>query len=594
MKDSNWKIPHPHYKDGVKRVLTNCFNQKSTFPNISWILPNGPGECTFFLCCSFRPNAYRFFYDMVTRWLLPGRKITPLAEFAVDFLIEDQKYIAGEIILKVESPLDLELIQKNAQSLADEIRLGVGSEYQAQRILESKGLNDDQKTLAIQAALTSLIKEQPHHFDYDLFKEMQQFWVLGKEEFKKGRSSRLLARIICCHYLFRKTLKLSLDVYPDRRYISTKLIRVKNGLGITLAVSFIRSHEILETHHILCAVKALIPDAKYNPDSFFRNLADAQSPSTFYLEIVKEGGFSLEEERLLKEGLVEELRGRIEQRLHPVFMPPNEEEIMRHILTLAGQLRYVQDLPQVMIHFTQQTEEALEFLVIVLRIVKPGLPSMSSYFEDRATFLEYVPDRIKFIGTLRKKYKKEASVFWLKIEKNPFLREDHSIDLYKARQELSHEMKRLIGDFRDFNGGILSKETELFQNVRQELGSVAEDNLFLFENFFYSLNPTIMRSLLPVAAVKVLFLMLLDAETVQDQPYLIYYREDANNFYILLISTESPSSELPRILKEFEGKVASCLLENQGYTLGLILRDPTAVEIQNLKLIIENSVSHLI
>ncbi|MCC5832619.1 MAG: hypothetical protein JJU12_06210 [Chlamydiales bacterium] len=570
------------------------FNSK--LPIICWTpLAQPPFDLSFFLCCRFRPNAFRFFYEMVSRWLIPGKRLNALFQFATDFSLPDlspQKYIGGEVIVRIENPLDLETLQRNLPIIESEIRLGVDSYYQACRILEIKGLSSDEKTALIQENIVSLIRHRPQDFDYDILSEMQHFLVICKEEFKAERTYRHMSRIICVHYLFRRTLRLSLETFPERRYISVKLVREKlygnrPVLGIAIGLSYIRDNEIFESRHIISGIQAIVPAAKKVSGSYFQNKGGADPICTAYLEIEKKGGFTLEEQRRLKEELPSELKNRFEKRLNPVFMPQNEEMVMRNILTLSHQLRFVRDLPQVMIEFNQQLEEHLEFLVVLARVVKPGLPSIHDYFKNKPTFLDFIPDRRKCVGTLRKKYQKEASVFRLRIRKHPFFRKNHSVDLYKARKEVASELVRLIGEFRDYNGGTISKETELFDRLKASLGGKAREHAFLLENYFYSLAPPIMRSVLPAEPIKKLFFMILEEELNDKQPYAIRIQEDSNYLYSLITSVDLHFHETLD-LEPYGGKIATCLVpQTDCFSFGLIFRNPSTQESLSLRLAIE-------
>jgi hypothetical protein len=616
--DGQQVTKHPFYAGGIERILKHALPLEffqgeeedassilQKLPLICWTpLREPPFELSFFVLCRFRPNAFRFFYEMVSRWLIPGKRLNALLQFAVDFSMPDlgsQKYIGGEVMVRIESAKEEEILKKNLPIIESEIRVGMESYYQACRILEVKGLTSDEKTALIQENIVSLIKHRPQDFDYDILSEMQHFLVLCKEEFKQTRGFRHMSRIICVHYLFRKALKLSLEVYPERRYINLKLIRAyvenkKRVLGIAIGMSFLKENERFEALHVLSGIQALLPEARKVEGSFFCNQSRSDPTLTIYLEIEKESGepITLEEERWLKEGLLFELKNRIEQRLNPIFMPQSEEAIMRHILTLSGQLKYVRDLPQVIIDFAQQTVEKLEFLVVVLRVATPKLKSIATDFEIKPTFLEYVPDRIKMLGWLRKKYKKEAAVFRLRIRKNPFLRKDHSVDLNKARQQVAKELQRIIGEFRDYNGGMISKENELFENLR----ALAGENAFLLENFFYSLNPPVMRSLLPVEPLKKLFNMVLEAELEglpAEAPYQISMQYDENYMYILVTARDVHFRDpLMPGLKPFSGKIATCFIhQTELPCFGLIFRDPDEEEALRLRLLIEQTMAEL-
>lgn len=107
--------------------------------------------------------------------------------------------------------------------------------------------------------------------------------------------------------------------------------------------------------------------------------------------------------------------------------------------------------------------------------------------------------------------KKEATVFRVKLSKDQFLRADHSIDLNKARQAVVSELSRVVGEVRDFNGGMISKQNELLCELRSLLHDRLKYNDLLLENFFYSLTPVIMRSVLDPTALQTLFKMLLES-----------------------------------------------------------------------------------
>src|SRR5690606_28004721 len=172
-------------------------------------------------------------------------------------------------------------------------------------------------------------------------------------------------------------------------------------------------------------------------------------------------------------------------------------------------IKYLRDIPQMFITFVEQTHHHLFFTVIIVRVIKPDTVPVGRLFSNAGTAFEFIHDRCRTIGHIRKKYRKEANVFRVKVLKEQFLRHDHSIDLYKARQSVVNEITRLLGDVRDFNGGMISKQSELLASLVELLEGIKYNDLLL-ENFFYSLNPVIMRTVLDPQALKTLFQMLLD------------------------------------------------------------------------------------
>lgn len=587
-----------YYIKAVERMLKHMFPPnffldaealerfRSQLPAICWTpLGEVPFNISFFVCSPFRQDAYRFFYEMISGWLIPGRRMNILLQSAVDFILPDfgaDLYISGEMMISVKTKKELEVLQKNLPIIEREIRLGIRSPYHASRILEIKGLSHDKKVALIQENIISLIQHRPLEFDYDVLSHMQHFLVHCNEAFKQRRSFRHLSKIICVHYLFRKALEKALSNFPERRYINVKLMRTKIGekrvLGIAIAISFLRDNEILVARHILYAINALIPKVYLVENSYV-----SERSEMIYLEVERKGGISFSEERILKEELANELKNCIETRLNPIFMSQNEEEIIRDIVTLSGQLRFVRDLPQVIINFNLQTEERLEFLVVCL-----SLKSIVPHLEQKASFLEFFIDRVKTVGSLRRKYPKIATVFRLRIFKRPFLRQDHSVDLNKARQEVAKELARLIGEFRDYNGGILSKETELFTKLRELLQETGQENAFILEEFFYNLAPAVMRTLLPAEVLKKLFLLLLETEL--HEHYAIRIHEDDDFYAVIVAQDPSFREEVEQLTDSLDA--ATCFLQSTDHpTLCLVWRGPSKEQVVALRLELEKTLS---
>ncbi len=509
-------------------------------PLISWSdLSKAPCTFSVLLLCKYRFNACHFFYDMVSRWLLPNRRVNVELFFASDVRIphlsEDLLSVA-EIVIHLKSAQDVEEVRRNLQGIETEIRLGVVSNYHARRILEFKGLSSDGKTAMIQEKIGSLIQSHSKDFDRGIFTQMQQFLVTCQEEFKNERDYHHISRIISNLYSLRKLLKQNIDVFPTKRHIHLKFIKtqlkslgkVKHVLGVVVGLNFLRDHEVFETSHLISAIQKHYPMSSHfkgmdkSPSgegvypvegSFFIDRAPDSSLQTLYLEIEKSDGsdFHLDEIQLLRTSLPEQIKGHIEHLAHPIFMPRNEEEVLRNIMSLSRQLRFVNDMPQVIITFDEQKGEDLSFTVILLRVRSADSPTLQEMFAKSSSPLKYIPDRVRRVGHLRKKYVKEATVFRTTIDSSQFLRRDCSVDMYKARQYIFSELCKLIGEIRDYNGGMIYKQNELLASLESSLGKVAEQHNLLLEKFYYSLNPIEMRTSVEMEHLKQLFLLLLQS-----------------------------------------------------------------------------------
>lgn len=544
--------------DATKENPSLPFYRKALYESLRWIIPEGlfdvkgdkseeqikkrlqaslpliratpvstsPSVMSFYCLFRYRVNAFKFFFDLVSQWLVPGKRLDVVLVHALDFRfpeLGESVYTLCEVMLRVETKEDLESIQKNFPIIETEAILGVDSAYYARKILEIKGISPDQKTALIHQRMATLVKRMPALFSQDLFSEMQHILVLCDDDFKLQRSVRHLSRLISTHYAFRKRLLSQNKQKSATRYLFAKFYKEhvlfphgeKQVLGIVIGLNFLRDKEVLEQRHLMRAIQQYVPQAEAIDQTFFINRKVQEPIATIYLEIEKNDGtlFTKEELDVLRSKLPRDLQHHVARLTLPVFMPRNEEEIMRNILSLSHQIKYVRDIPQVFISFDEQTERNLLFTIIIVRLLKDNEKSIQEMFKGADSFLKYLHDRTRIVGSLRKKYNKEATVFRVKFPKDKFLRGDHAIDLYKARQAVVSELSRVLGEFRDFNGGMISKQNELINQVRTHLTNEGvKHNDILLENFYYSLSPVIMRTVLEPHAFKSLFQMLTEAQ----------------------------------------------------------------------------------
>lgn len=517
-----------------------------------------PGKLSFYALSKYRPNSFKFFFEMISCWLCPGKRLNVVLIYASDFKLthlSEEVYTICEIVVQIANWIEFREIQRHFPIIGAEIALGIHSEFYAQRILEIKGISSDDKTAIIQGFIAFLIKRFPQAYETDVFTEMQHMLVTCRDEFKDIRQPRHLSRIISVQYLFRKALRESIKKHPQRRYLSLKIFRAfirtptdrKRILSLIIGINFFRDQETFDEKHLLRAIQHYIPNAQAVENSFLINKSAFENICLSYIEIEKRDGsnFTPVEIRKLKRELPTRLKTRIEHKVHSVFMPRNEEEIMRNMVSLANQIKYLRDIPQVFISFDEQAYSHLYFTVILARVLKGNLTSVSDLFKENNTWIEYVHDRTKLMGYIRKKYPKEATVFRLKLPKEGFLRSDHSIDLYKARQTVVEEISRVIGEVRDYNGGMISKQHELLSNIRHMLSDVREYDELLLENFFYSLAPVVTRTLLDPKAFKTLFLMLLEGiREYKHEGYYLKFNSNTYNLFALSMAEDASIQEL--------------------------------------------------
>lgn len=528
-----------YHKEGVKELLYKVLPCERSFSNdsfemqeklaeiiegslplLKWIQDEETNTLSVVLFSTYRLGAANFFYHMISKWLIPFQQIPIDLFFTADFSlpqITNEQFSVAEITIRAKSLSQWNEMKKSIHSLDTEIRLGVLSSYHANRILEFKGLAMDRKTSMIQEKIGSLIRNKD--FDKSIFSQMQRFLVNCNEAFKEERGYHHISRIISVFHLIRKMLMHKVEVLPQERHLTVKFLKAKLAqgekerkvLGISVGLNFLQEHEKFQPSDLVRIIKRYLPSAKEIKNSFFVDRLTESAIQILYLEIEKEDGadFTQQEVQLLRSALPECLKDSIRSLTHPVFMPRNEEEILRNIMTLSSQLRYVKDLPQVIIKFDEQKAGELEFSVIVLRIINPQKTPSDQLVKVVPKKWKAILESSKKIGVLRRKYAKEASIFRVYLPIHDFLRLDQTIDIFQARKAILTTLIEAYGEVRDYNGGIFHKETEILHSLKNSLSVLGEVNEILIEKFFYSIQPASKRCTLPIEPLKTSFLLFL-------------------------------------------------------------------------------------
>ncbi len=484
------------YESQVEELFSRL--KGSEEPHMQWE-QTASREFSVALICPHRRHVAQFFFEMVSRWLLPGRPLEVVLSFATSY----REYAICEMVIRVEEGEDALFVKRSLPFLEKEICLGVSSIYHASRILEMKGLSLSAKTSLIQERIAELIRRFPAYFDYDLFEEMQHFLVSVKEEFKAVRDISHMSRMIWVPYLMRKALEKKIEEEPGKRHISLKIKKIllqtpfgsKEVLALFVGLNFLRPYELFEERHLLYALARF--GVRPVPHSYMKH------EGFCYLE-VEIDHFSQTE---LMQGLPEEILRRIEQLVPPIFMPRNEEEVMRSVLTLSNQLKFTRDIPQIAISFEGQRGAELLFTIVLVRLLHPHTPPLRELFAART----FTIDRVKIVGHLRRKYPKEATVLRARLKCEDFLRDDFSVDLYQARMAVLRTVQQGVGEVRDYNGGMIAKQNENYELLKKELGELAERETLLLQNFFHSISPVELSATLDPVLLKSLFTLLLDA-----------------------------------------------------------------------------------
>ena len=517
------------------------------------ILTRHEGGClSIYLKTEARPFVGRFFYEMLTKWFLAGRRV----QMSFFLLTE----VEGEILAKVMMQ-NMEVFD-HLELFRHEICLGLRSSYHATKILEMKGLSSREKTTLIQERLTDYLYRFPDQFDYDLLTLMQRIFSSVPESFISPRSPHSLARILTIFYAQQRKVNLWEEKGSSERLLLLKCFEAvvefpfdrKKILGVAVTLNYTREYEVCGHRHVEEAVKALFPEAEVIEGSSVEYREGGQQ--SIYIEVAH----VLSQKNLLKQELPFQIIQRIERLQKPLFAPRNEEDVLRNLIALSKQLKYVKDYPQVMISFDQQVDRELVFIVLITRIINKKAKPINFLIGSSG----FVLDRVRDMGAVRKKYVKEGSILRFLVPIAPFFRADQSVDLVRARSYVLGQLEQVVGEVRDFNGGTIAKSNEAYSRVLDLLGVDMTKHSLLIENIFHSTTPSFMRSVVPPEVFKTLFEMILSPPQ-EEMKYLIQ-----DGYLYVLVYDSSEWKVVHEAVKQLNLGSAELLTLNLPEVLGFV------------------------
>ncbi len=445
--------------------------------------------------------------------------------------------------------------------------------------------NNKLKTLDRQ--LDELINRFPQHLESSIYKEKDRILAYFDHEFLRKRSVKYLLRMISTQYLKKKKLLGSVYLSPKNRCVELRIMPTKLEfpfaykwvIGILTQLSLSSRYELFDQVQLLKAVQKVIPDLRIVKGSVYMFQGADDSIKTLYAEFEKNGNqfFTLTEIKALKTSLEGELLKSIERLVPSVFMTRNQEEVLRNILTLSQQIEHSSDLPQVMISYEAQTAEELIFTVICVCAENLETVPIDNLLKQKSSFSQWILERkqlVKYIGDHQPIF---AYILRVLLTPHPsILRSDGSLNFFAARQKIGNYMRLNIGEFRDFNGGILIKQEETLHSLRLGLPDITPE---LIENVFYSIAPIEMQAILPLSTLKMLFELFMQAFEIQlqDSSDYVYKTSLKNHLSIVIVRISNGafyemakdhlfSVDLPEL------KQASiALATNDSYVFGYLL-----------------------
>ena len=452
----------------------------------------------------FSNFVYQFIHSEIEA--IEGLEIESFSFFPFRFFeLDTKKYLVTETVIVIKNQENRKVLHKQIKGLLKQLRLGLTSFFYARMVMEMKNSSMQGKSANIQERIMQYIHRFPKRYDYELIPMMNEFIKETNEAFMKDRLVRDLARAIVTFYIFSKKInrkKRYRSLSRRKIYVKARISPIeelfgrKKVISLMIVISYLNENERIGKENIIKACRKLMPKALVVENSYRKIFKEGDKGVLIYLEVEKKDGeVTSKDKEYLQEGLSRYLDVYIQKFARKVFMPQNTEEVMKYTVALSKELRKKQDYPQVAVLFESQTNDRLIFTAIIVRATGENSLSAFEIFPNHEE-KKYLY-KIKQVRTLGE-FKEGIEVsYHLKI--SSYMREDYSIDIYRARAKVIHDLQTRFGIIRDYNGGMLEKQEHLLSESHLLLRRKGIKNSVLIDNFFYAIKPEEMRAIIDKA-----------------------------------------------------------------------------------------------
>lgn len=435
--------------------------------------------------------------------------------------------------------------------------------------------------------------------DESIINDLILFYSLAKKKYLDHRQPDHFSRLILSIYQIQRKLISAATLFSSIRHLSVRWIPTnvlfpffsKPVLGCLIGFNVMDRCELFDEENILVALQKHFPDLQFVKESYYSHTSQHDNIRICYFEVEKKNGepFTLAEKKHLKTNFKEKLRNSIQKLIPSMFMKLNQEEVYKNILILSQEITSTQDLPQVYITLDQHTGKEIAFHITLVQIA----PFHRFSFKERIFGCNLVIDRVLPVRHLDG-HQIEAYLFRLLFPyESSLLRSDGSLNFYAARQKVTAVLSAAIGEFRDYNGGLLIKQQEQLFSFKNNLPKEALQDPELMETFFHSLVPLEKQALLEPTILSTLFTYFLKhlQEELRD-PVSYQIHQEGTKTYLLIRSNDvSMTDVITSVLRNYllnKRDWAYNLLETQGgvsFSCVLINESPNEVEpfIQSLQ-----------
>ncbi len=541
---------------------------RSSMPFVTWKHPTTLFNrfSIFMLCFSSQDfKQEEFFVEMVKNQLIPGQEISLYSFRCLHFYLKiysPQSFLLIESVVALKEHKSVEMMQKRLPAFAETISLGCRSSKAAKSMLLNSLYTTHQQLqfswqtiFLIQKNLKRWVKRFPHYFDVGLFVELARFLAICSPIYLEQRLAKHVCRLVISKFWMQKTILRALLTNSERRHLCLRLLPTqlhsffekKPVLGIFITLSLFDKYESFDEEHVLVAIQKWMPDVLPVKSSryLYRNPHD-ERVLILYVEVDKKSGepFSLQERTLLKKRLLQELKESVQKLMPALFTIRNEEKVMKSIITLSQELNQISSLPQMMLFFEKQTDTALIFTLLLVYLAKGHSIKIEERLQQLNSHLKVSLERREIVGYLEEEEPKEAAIFHVQLPKTmDILRRDFAVNVYKGRQKVVEFLHEIFGEMRDYDGGLILKQQELFFQLQEQFPDLVKEKSSLLENFFYSITPIERQATLPLTKLRTLFSLILTSleENLKKKDSYVFNHHATERHLFVCIRAENPA-----------------------------------------------------
>ena len=132
-------------------------------------------------------------------------------------------------------------------------------------------------------------------------------------------------------------------------------------------------------------------------------------------------------------------------------------------------------------------------------------------------------------------------------------RRNRAINFYTSRRIVSQFLENVLGQFRDYNGGMIIKQQELLFALKAHTIHLGDRSAEFIEDFFYSLNPVEMQATIhldDLIFIYSCFLRTIPCKNRLSRFYHITYRNESSRCTCLSLANREESMEPLQLIPE--------------------------------------------